>query len=125
MNEYELLDLWITLLNFAVTVFVAFLSATSALLVVAHLKGGDLSPVLFRLVTALYIVAAAFFLIMYGKTAEGALNVRGQMREAGMDWHNTVYEPQMIAPALLTIGFLVQLLLAVGSVWYFRSTRGQ
>ncbi len=123
MSEYELLDLWITLLNFAVTVFVAFLSATSALLVVAHLKGDELSPTLFRLVTALYCVAAAFFLIMYAKTSEGALNVRGQMQAAGMDWHNTVYEPQFIAPMLLIIGFFVQLLLAGGAVWYFRSTR--
>lgn len=123
MTEYELLDLWIALLEFAVTVVVAFLSATSALLIVAHLKGDRLSPALFRMVTALYCVAAAFFLVMYGKTSEGALNVRGQMQAAGMEWHNTVYEPQFIAPMLLGVGFVVQLLLAIGAVWYFRSTR--
>jgi len=123
MTEYELLDLWIALLEFAVTVVVAFLSATSALLIVAHLKGPELSLVLFRMISAVYCVAATFFLIMYGKTSEGALNVRGQMQAAGMDWHNTVYEPQLIAPLVLTIGFIVQLLLAIGAMWYFRSTR--
>jgi len=45
------------------------------------------------------------------------------MQAAGMDWHNTVYEPQLIAPLVLTIGFIVQLLLAIGAMWYFRSTR--
>ena len=83
MTEYELLDLWLAMLEFAVTVVVAFLSATSALLIVAHLKGPVLSPVLFRMITAVYCVAATFFLIMYGKTSEGALDVRGQMQAAG------------------------------------------
>ena len=98
MTEYELLDLWLAMLEFAVTVVVAFLSATSALLIVAHLKGKDFSPMLFRMVTAVYCVAAAFFLIMCGKTSESALDIRGQMLAAGIDWHNTVYEPQLIAP---------------------------
>jgi len=123
MSQYELVDLWITHLNFAMTVFVAFLSATSALLIVAHLKGKDLQPLLYRIITALYSVAAVFFLLLFAKTLEGALDIRGQMHMADLDWYNTVYEPQIIAPSILTIGLLVQVMLAVGSLLYFRSTR--
>ena len=125
MSQYELADLWISHLNFAMTVFVAFLSATSALLIVAHLKGRDLQQSLYRIVTALYIVSAVFFLILFAKTLEGALNVRGQMQIADLDWFNAVYEPQFIAPSVLTIGLLVQVMLAVGALWYFKSTRNR
>ena len=125
MSQYELADLWISHLNFAMTVFVAFLSATSALLIVAHLKGRYLQQSLYRIVTALYIVSAVFFLILFAKTLEGALNVRGQMQIADLDWFNAVYEPQFIAPSVLTIGLLVQVMLAVGALWYFKSTRNR
>ena len=125
MSQYELVDLWITHLTLAMTVFVAFLSATSAFLIVAHFKGKEFRQALYRIVTALYCVAAAFFLLMFAKTSEGALDIREQAILAEMDWYNIVYEPQMIAPIVFTIGFIVQVLLAVGSVWYFRSTRNQ
>ena len=125
MSQYELIDLWVTHLTHAVTVFVAFLSATTAYLIVAHFKGGELRQSLYRIVTALYCVAAVFFLLMFAKTSEGALDIREQAILAEMDWYNIVYEPQMIAPIVFTIGFIVQVLLAVGSIWYFRSTRNQ
>ena len=123
MSQYELVDLWITHLNFAMTVFVAFLSATSALLIVAHFKGKELQQPLYKIITALYCVAAVFFLLLFAKTLEAALDIRGEMGVANMDWYNTVYEPQLIAPTVFTIGFFVQVLLAAGSLWYFRSTR--
>jgi hypothetical protein len=122
MSQYELVDLWITHLNFAMTVFVAFLSATSALLIVAHFKG-QLQRSLYRIVIALYCVAAVIFILLFAKTLEGALDIRGQMGAANMNWYNTVYEPQLIAPTVLTIGLLVQIMLAVGSLWYLKSTR--
>ena len=125
MSQYELVDLWITHLTLAMTVFVAFLSATSAFLIVAHFKGKGFRQALYRIVTALYCVAAVYFLLMFAKTSEGALDIREQAILAEMDWYNIVYEPQMIAPIVFTIGFIVQVLLAVGSVWYFRSTRNQ
>jgi len=80
---------------------------------------------LYRIVTALYSVAAAFFLLLYAKTLEAAMDVREQARLADMDWYNIVYEPGMMAPFIFTTGFVVQVLLAVGSVWYFRSTRSR
>jgi hypothetical protein len=125
MSHYELVDLWITHLTLAMTVFVAFLSATSAYLIVAHFKGGELRQSLYRIVTALYCVAAVFFLLMYAKTLEAAIDIRGQAILADMDWYNIVYEPGMMAPFIFTTGFIVQVLLAVGSVWYFRSTRSR
>jgi len=123
MSQYELVDLWIAHLNFAMTVFVAFLSSTTAMLIVAHLKGSELQQSLYRIVTALYCVAVVFFLGLFAKTLEAALDIRGQMNVADSDWYNIVYEPQMIAPTVFTIGFFVQVLLAVGTLWYFRSTR--
>ncbi len=125
MSHYELVDLWITHIAFSMTVFVAFLSATSAFLIVAHFKGDQLQQSLYRIVTALYSVAAAFFLLLYAKTMEAAMDVREQARLADMDWYNIVYEPGMMAPFIFTTGFVVQVLLAVGSVWYFRSTRSR
>lgn len=123
MNAHDLVDLWMTHLNLAMTLFAAFLSATSAFLLVAHFKDGELRKSLYRIVLSLYVVAVTFFLLLFAKTLEGALDVRGQMREAGVDWYNTVYEVQWIAPTVFTIGFFVQVLLAAGAIWYFRSTR--
>ncbi len=125
MTQYELVDLWIIHLTLAMTVFVAFLSATSAFLIVAHFKGKELRQALYWIVTALYCVAAVFFLLMFAKTLEGALDIREQAKLAGLDWFNIVYEHQILAPTIFTIGFIVQVLLAVGSIWYFRSTRSQ
>ncbi len=125
MSQYELVDLWITHLTLAMTVFVAFLSATSAFLIVAHFKGKELRQALYWIITALYCVSAVFFLLLFFKTLEGALDVREQAKLAGLDWFNIVYEPQILAPTIFTIGFIVQVFLAVGSIWYFRSTRSQ
>ena len=125
MSHYELVDLWVTHMTHLMTVFVAFLSATSAYLIVAHLKGGELRPSLYRIVTALYCVASVFLLLMYAKTLEAALDIRGQAILADMDWYNIVYEPEMMAPFTFATGFIVQVILAVGSVWYFRSTRSR
>ena len=123
MTQYELLDIWQNHLALGMNVFVAFLSATSAVLIVANLKGAELPKLVYRLVVALYSVAATFLILLYGKVMEAALDVRGQMLLAEMPWFNTVYEPQFVAPLVFGTGFIVQVLLAIGSLWYFRSTR--
>jgi len=125
MADYELVDLWLTHLTLAISVFVAFLSATSALLVVAHFKKGGLQKPVYWLALSLYSVAVLFFVILFAKTSEGAINVRGQMHESDLHWFNAVYEPQFIAPLVLGLGIVVQIALAAGSLWYFRSTRVQ
>lgn len=125
MSHYELIDLWVTHVAHMVTVFVAFLSSTSAYLIVAHLKGGELRQSLYRIVTALYCTAAVFFVLLYSKAFEAAINIREQARLADMDWYNIVSEHPMMASFVFTTGFIVQVILAVGSVWYFRSTRSR
>jgi len=125
MSQYELIDLWVTHITHAITVFVAFLSATTAYLIVAHLKGGEIRQSLYRIVTALYCVGAVFFVVMYAQSLVAAINIREQARLAEMDWYNAVYEPPMIAPIVFTTGFIVQVILAVCSVWYFRSVRSR
>lgn len=125
MSQYELIDLWVSHIGHAITVFVAFLSATTAYLIVAHFKGGELRQSLYRIVTALYCFGAIFFMLLYAKSLEAAINIREQARLAEIDWYNAVYEPPMIALIAFSMGFVVQAVLAAGSVWYFRSTRSR
>lgn len=91
MTDFELVDLWLSHWFLAMSVFVAFLSATSAL-------------------------------IVFARISEGMLNVRTQMHEHNLQWFNAAYEPQFIAPVILTLGVIVQVALAIGSLWYFRLT---
>lgn len=122
MTDFELVDLWLSHWVLAMSVFVAFLSATSALIVVANLKGADLQPFVYRLVVNVYAVAAVFLIVVFAKISEGMLNVRTQMHEHNLQWFNAAYEPQFIAPVILTLGVIVQVALAIGSLWYFRLT---
>src|SRR5210317_1213309 len=98
MNQSELIDLWLTHMDFLLVLFVAFISATSAFVVVANVKGKELSLAACRLARHLYIVASMFFLVFMGKVSESILNLRGQMHNANMEWYNVVYEPQFILP---------------------------
>ena len=123
MSESEFIDLWVTHANFLVTLFVAFMSATSGFLIVANIKGKELQPIAYNLVRYLYIVASVFFIVFMGKVAESMLNLREQMRAADMDWYNVVHEPQFIFPLILITGLFVLISLAVGSLWYLGSVR--
>jgi len=110
-------------MDFLLVLFVAFMSATSAFVVVANIKGKDLSPPACKLVRYLYVVASMFFLVFMGKVAESILNLRGQMHAANMEWYNVVYEPQFMLPLILITGLVVVVSLIVGSLWYLRSVR--
>ena len=123
MTQFEVMDLWLSHMTFLMSQFLAFISGTSAFLIVATTKGRDLPEPLYKLVLSLYVVATLFFILFYGKVSEGIFNLRTQMRELGMEWYNVVYEPQLILPIILVLGFIIMLSLAVGSVWYFSSLR--
>ena len=123
MNQSELIDLWLTHMDFLLVLFVAFISATSAFVVVANVKGKELSLAACRLVRRLYIVASMFFLVFMGKVSESILNLRGQMHKANMEWYNVVYEPQFILPLILGTGFVVVVSVMGGSLWYLNSVR--
>jgi hypothetical protein len=110
-------------MDFLLVLFVAFISATSAFVVVANVKGKELSPAACRLVRHLYIVASMFFLVFMGKVSESILNLRGQMHKANMEWYNVVYEPQFILPLILGAGFVVVVSVMGGSLWYLNSVR--
>ena len=110
-------------MNFLLVLFVAFMSATSAFVIVAHVKGKELHPMACTLVRCLYVVASVFFLVFMGKVSESILNIRGQMHKANMDWYNVVYEPQFVLPLILIIGMVVVISLVVGSLWFFSSVR--
>ena len=123
MNQSELIDLWLTHMDFLLVLFVAFISATSAFVVVANVKGKELSLAACRLVRHLYIVASMFFLVFMGKVSESILNLRGQMHNANMEWYNVVYEPQFILPLILGSGFVVVVSVMGGSLWYLNTVR--
>ena len=123
MNQSELIDLWLTHMDFLLVLFVAFISATSAFVVVANVKGKELSLAACRLARHLYIVASMFFLVFMGKVSESILNLRGQMHNANMEWYNVVYEPQFILPLILGSGFVVVVSVMGGSLWYLNSVR--
>ena len=123
MNQSELIDLWLTHMDFLLVLFVAFISATSAFVVVANVKGKELSRAACRLVRLLYIVASMFFLVFMGKVSESILNLRGQMHKANMEWYNVVYEPQFILPLILGAGFVVVVSVMGGSLWYLNSVQ--
>ena len=110
-------------MDFLLVLFVAFMSATSAFVVVANIKGKDLNPSACRLVRYLYIVASMFFLVFMGKVAESILDLRGQMHAANLKWYNVVSEPQFILPLILITGLLVVVSIIVGSLWYLTSVR--
>lgn len=123
MSQYDLIDLWVTHMDFLMVLFVSFISATSAFLVVANVKGRELQQGAYRLIVYLYFVASLFFLAFMAKVSEGIFNLRGQMHEANMDWYNVVYEPQFILPIILIAGLLIMISLVAGSLWYFASVR--
>ena len=119
MSQFELLEAWLGHSNFLLSVFVAFISATSAYLIVANVKGQELHRNIFVLVSSLYLLASVFFILFYIKVAESMLNLRGQMRETDMSWYNVVYETQFIFPTIVAIGGILMICLVVGSIWYF------
>jgi hypothetical protein len=123
MSEYEMSSLWLQHWTFLLSMFLAFISGTSAFLIVINLKGHDFSVQLYRLVLALYLIATLFFMLFMVKVTESILNLRGQMIERDMDWYNVVYENQTVLPALLVLGLLLTVSLAVAAVWYSRSVR--
>ena len=123
MSQSELIGLWVTHMDFLLVLFVSFISATSAFVVVANIKGQELSKQACRLVRSLYIIASVFFLIFMGKVAESILNLRGQMHASDMEWYNVVYEPQFVLPLLLTTGLIVTISLVAASLWYLSSVR--
>jgi len=110
-------------MDFLLVLFVAFISATSALVIVANVKGKDLQPQAYKLVRYLYVVASVFFLVFMGKVAESILNLRVQMHAADMDWYNVVYEPQFVLPLIMIAGLVVVVSLVIGALWYFSSVR--
>lgn len=123
MSPTDLIDLWVTHMDFLLVLFVAFMSATSAFVIVVNVKGKDLHPTACTLVRSLYVVASIFFLLFMFKVAESILNIREQMHTANMDWYNVVYEPQFILPFILVSGLIVVVALVAGSLWYFSFVR--
>lgn len=103
--------------------FVSFISATSALLVVAHLASKELSSTIVKLAIALYTFTAIFFLGNFQRAFNVTIAVRDRMVSENVSWYPAAVEPQWIIPAVMWIGVAVMVVLAVGSISYLISTR--
>ena len=123
MSGYELLDAFDSHLSSVISFFVAYISATSAFLVVGYLAAKDLPALVARLAISLYSLTAIFFLAVFQRHWTSLLTIRSQMRDAGLVWYPAVYEPQWIIPTTLWTGVFVMAVLYAGSIWYFISAR--
>ncbi len=123
MSGYELLDAFDSHLASVISFFVAYISATSAFLVVAYLAAPRLPSLVARLVVGLYSLTAVFFLMIFQRHWTSMLTIRDQMGDAGLSWYPAVYEPPWVLPTAMWVGVIVMSILYVGSVWYFVSAR--
>ena len=123
MSGYELLDSFDSHLASVISFFLAYISATSAFLVVAYLTAPQLPRLVARLVVGLYSLTAVFFLMIFQRHWTSMLTIRDQMADTGLSWYPAVYEPRWILPITMWFGVIVMSVLYVGSVWYFVSVR--
>ncbi|MFT4562612.1 MAG: hypothetical protein ACI9BW_002358 [Gammaproteobacteria bacterium] len=119
MSEFELLNTFVLHMDLVQTYFVAFISATSAFLVVAHLAAKELSSTIVKLAIGLYTFTAIFFLASFQRTFAGTIGLRDKLLAANMTWYPAVSEPQWLMPTVMWIGVVVMVVLTTGSISYF------
>ena len=122
MSDYELVDIFNSNVEVLLALFMAFVSATSAFLVVAYLAAKELSSFLLKVAISLYSITS--FLLMGIAERQGAvlIGIRNQMGES-LSWHPAVYETQWIMPTLFRSVVIVMALLYASSIWYFFHAR--
>ena len=106
------------------TIFLGYVSATSAFLVVAHLAATELSTILARFVNSLYSITTLALAGITQRQGEVILGIRSQMGEV-LSWHPAVYEPAWVLVMFMRSPFVVMVLIYAGSIWYFRYARNK
>ncbi|MGD9603449.1 MAG: hypothetical protein AB7O21_06110 [Gammaproteobacteria bacterium] len=124
MTEYELTNAFLSHAGLLLTYFMAFVSATSALLVVAYFAGTNLPVLLSRVVVGIYASTSLFLMTSFQRQSALFLAVREQMRPH-VDWHTAVTEPAWILPTMLWLGLATMLAVFAGGIWYFYAARNQ
>jgi hypothetical protein len=117
MTDYELIDVFTSCIGLMINIFMAFISVTSAFLIVLFLAGDELPVFLKKLITAIYCAAGIFVIAIFHRTFTMQIDVRDQMGPS-LAWHTGVYEPQWLMPAVMYIGIAIMLMLFIGALWY-------
>lgn len=122
MSEYELVDLFNSLVQGMLAIFMAFVSTTSAFLVATYLAARKFSPFLAWVTVGLYSVTALTLIGLEQRQAVTLVDLRGRMSRVA-DWHPAVYEAEWIAPTATYSIVVLMLLLLASSLWFFFYTR--
>ncbi|MDA0821185.1 MAG: hypothetical protein O3C28_02020 [Proteobacteria bacterium] len=122
MTDYELADIFVTHAQVLLTYFMGFISATSALLVVAHVTGSTLPAALVRVVIAIYTITSVFLIASFQRLSAVVLGIRGQMGES-LNWHAVVHEDPRILELLTSIGVFAMVVIYVSGIWYLLRVR--
>lgn len=122
MSAFEITDLFATHVTITVTIFMAFVSITSALLVATYFAGHVISSTLARVIIIIYSTSSIFLITAFQRTSDVLIRIRAQFDE-NMSWHTAASEPIWILPTAVGIGTLTLIGISVGSIWYFFETR--
>jgi hypothetical protein len=122
MSDYELADLFVTHVQVLLTYFMGFISATSALLVVAHVTGSTLPAALVRVVIAIYTITSIFMIASFQRLSIVILGIRDQMGES-LSWHAVVQEDPWILKLLTSIGVVAMVVIYTSGIWYLLKVR--
>ena len=117
MSHYELTDLFYNHFSLSVAIFMAFVSATSALLGIAFFASHLIPKILVRVVMLTYVTTSVFLISAFQRNAELMIVIRDQMKE--IKWHLAVSEPAWIMIYGVGVGLVTMIMISVGAVWYF------
>ena len=122
MSAYELTDAFMNHVQLGMTFFMAFLSATSAFLMVAYLAGCNLPSYLAKVVVSIYTLASIFLIFSFHRISSIFIAIRDEMHGIA-NWHPAVYEPQAIIQVVQWLVVVIMILLYLSSLWYFHHVR--
>ena len=122
MSEYELVTLFNSHIETMIAIFMAFVSTTSAFLIVTYLAATEFPRFLARVTVGLYSITSLTLMGIGERQAATIIGLRSQM-EGVVFWHPAVYEAEWILPTALYSIIVTMLFLFVSSLWFFFFTR--
>ncbi|MFT4562829.1 MAG: hypothetical protein ACI9BW_002576 [Gammaproteobacteria bacterium] len=122
MSEFELTETFLNHVELSMNYFMAYLSATSAFLVVAYMAGSEIPRFLARVAVMIYSLASIYLIIAFQRVAAIYVGVRDEMRGT-VEWHPAIYEPSWLIPSVAWLAVVVMVLVYVCSIWFFYHVR--
>ena len=122
MSQFELANLFATHFALSLSIFAAFISATSALLVATYFASRSISSKLARVIIAIYVASSVFLITAFQRNSDIIVRVRSLFGH-DMSWHTAASEPVWILPVATSIGTLTLVAIMIGTIWYFYNAR--